>query len=172
MSARHSIQYGVISLLALIAAASVSGSRSSFADAQGQPDYAYATQGVRDYNLGHGIEWKLLVDQSNLGGKELEIAELTLPAGTATPGHTHGSAEVIYVLSGTYEHEVNGERYRLTPGMIGIVRPGDHVRHIVSKSGPAKLLIIWAPAGEAQRVLGRLKGTAMSPLTPVESGAH
>ena len=172
MRARHSLQYAVIGLLTVTAAASVSGSRSNVATAASQPDYAYATQGVRDYPAARGVHWKLLLDPSNLGGKELEIAEVTLPAGTATPAHTHGAVEVIYVLSGTYEHEVNGERFQLTPGMIGIVRPGDHVRHIVSKSGPAKLLIIWAPAGEAERLLGRLKGTALSPLTPIDAAAR
>jgi quercetin dioxygenase-like cupin family protein len=171
MRARHPFQFGIVSLLAVIAVASASGTRSSIAAAQGETQYAYATQGVRDYPAAFGVHWKLLLDPSNLGGKELEIAEVTLPPGTATPAHTHGSVEVIYVLSGTYEHEVNGERYRLTPGMIGIVRPGDHVRHIVSKSGTAKLLIIWAPGGEAERILGRLKGTAMSPVKPVEAAA-
>ncbi len=174
MRARHSFQFGIVSLLAVIAAASASGTHSSVAAAQDHAHYAYATQGVREYPSARGVAWKLLLDPSNLGGKELEIAEVTLPAGISTPNHTHGSVEVIYVLSGTYEHEVNGERYRLTPGMIGIVRPGDHVRHIVSKSasGPAKLLIIWAPGGEAKRVLGRLQGTAMSPLRPVDTGDH
>lgn len=174
MRARHSFQLGVVSLFAVIAAALTSGSRSSVAAAQAQPEYAYATQGVRAYPAARGVEWKLLLDPSNLGGNELEIAQVTLPAGTSTPSHTHGSVEVIYVLSGTYEHEVNGQRYRLTTGMIGIVRPGDHVRHIVPKSasGPAKLLIMWAPGGEAERLLGRLKGTAMSPLKPVDAGAE
>jgi uncharacterized cupin superfamily protein len=79
----------------------------------------------------------------------------------------HGSLEVIYVLSWTYEHEVNGRRYALTPGMVGIVRPGDKVRHLVPKSGAAKLLIIWAPAGEANRLLGHAKGTQVQPLDAI-----
>jgi len=41
--------------------------------------YSYATSGILEVpNL------KLLLDESNLGGKELEIAELTLPAGTVS----------------------------------------------------------------------------------------
>ena len=132
--------------------------------------YAYATGGVMDHMPGG---WKLLVDESNLGGEELEIAEITLAPGTAVPSHLHGSVEVIYVLSGTYDHEVNGKRYRLTPGMVGIVRPGDHVRHLVPpNSGPAKLMIIWTPAGEAKRVLGRLKGESVPPVPQIESGAR
>jgi quercetin dioxygenase-like cupin family protein len=127
--------------------------------------YSYATNGIKDHmSGGSSAEWKLLLDASNLGGKELEMVEVTLAPGTAVPSHTHGSLEVIYVLSGTYEHEVNGKRYALTPGMVGIVRPGDHVRHLVPKSGPAKLLIIWTPGGEAAKVVGRLQGTPVAPV--------
>jgi quercetin dioxygenase-like cupin family protein len=131
-------------------------------------NYSYATNGITDHIPGGaGSEWKLLLNESNLGGKELEMVEVTLAPGTTVGSHTHGSLEVIYVLSGTYDHEVNGKRYELTPGMVGIVRPGDHVRHLVSKSGPAKLLIIWAPGGEAARVLRNAKGVDVAPV-PVQ----
>lgn len=73
--------------------------------------------------------------------------------------------EIIYVLSGTYEHEVNGKLYRLTPGMTGIVRPGDHVRHMVPKTGPAKVLIIWAPASEPE-FFRHIHGVAIASLEP------
>ncbi|HEX3836096.1 MAG TPA: cupin domain-containing protein [Steroidobacteraceae bacterium] len=127
--------------------------------------YDYATNGVTDHiGAGTAAEWKLLLNESNLGGRELQMVEVTLAPGTAVPSHTHGALEVVYVLTGTYEHEVNGKRYSLTPGMVGIVRPGDHVRHLVPKSGPAKLLIIWVPAGEAERVLRNAKGTPVAPV--------
>ncbi len=130
--------------------------------------YTYATNGIKDHiGGGGGSEWKLLLNESNLGGKELEMVEVTLPAGPTVGSHTHGSLEVIYVLSGTYDHEVNGKRYELTPGMVGIVRPGDHVRHLVPKTGPAKLLILWTPGGEAARVLRQAKGVDVAPV-PVQ----
>jgi quercetin dioxygenase-like cupin family protein len=133
--------------------------------------YSYTTRGIKDHMRGgSSAEWKLLLDASNLGGKELEMVEVTLAPGTAVPSHTHGSLEVIYVLSGTYEHEVNGKRYALTPGMVGIVRPGDHVRHLVPKSGPAKLLIIWTPGGEAAKVVGPLKGSPVDPVSELAVG--
>jgi quercetin dioxygenase-like cupin family protein len=141
-------------------------------DVPSTPNYAYATNGIRDRIAGgSGSEWKLLLDESNLGGKELEMVEVTLPPGTIVGAHMHGSLEVIYVLSGTYEHEVNGKRYSLTPGMVGTVRPGDKVRHLVPKSGPAKLLIIWAPGGEANRLLPHAKGTAVPPLDAIGSAS-
>ena len=120
--------------------------------------YSYATAGVIDEG-GPGEHWRILVDKSNLGGNELEMAELTLAAGTTVGSHTHHSLEVIYVLSGTFGHEVNGHYYLLKPGMVGIVRPGDHVRHLVPKEGDAKLLLIWAPGGEARRIIDFSKGT-------------
>lgn len=130
-----------------------------------QPTYAYATNGVKDHIVDRGgNQWKLLLDKSNLGGNELEAVELTMPAGLHVGSHTHKSVEVIYVLSGIYGHEVNGKLYLLKPGMIGIVRPGDHVRHLVPKSGPAKVLIIWAPAGEAERLQLPAKGDATEPV--------
>jgi quercetin dioxygenase-like cupin family protein len=129
------------------------------------PPYVYATNGVLDNIQGVlGARWKLLLDKTNLGGQELEAAEVTLPAGTTVPGHSHGSVEVIYVLSGTYDHEVNGKLYRLKPGMVGIVRPGDQVRHLVPKDGDVKLLILWAPAGEAARAFARAQGTTPAPV--------
>jgi quercetin dioxygenase-like cupin family protein len=130
--------------------------------------YAYATNGILDHIPGgSGSEWKLLLNESNLGGKEMEMVEVTLAPGTTVGSHTHGSLEVIYVLSGTYDHEVNGKRYELTAGMVGIVRPGDHVRHLVTKSGPAKLLIMWVPGGEAAKVLRQPKGVEV-PSVPVQ----
>lgn len=130
-----------------------------------KPTYAYATNGVLDDITGRsGDKWKLLLDKSNLGGEELEAAELTMPAGLSVPSHRHGSVEIIYVLSGVYGHEVNGRLYLLKPGMVGIVRPGDSVRHLIPKTGPAKVLILWAPAGEAARIFRPGKGVAPEPV--------
>ena len=117
--------------------------------------YSYATKGVMEMESSRAAKlrvksWKLLLDESNLGGKELEISELVMPAGAATGSHHHGAVEIFYVLSGTLGHEVNGEMHMLTPGMVGIVRPQDSVRHTVPKED-VKVLVIWAPAGEAKR---------------------
>ncbi len=136
------------------------------ADSDAKPTYSYASNGVLDNIGAGGVKWKLVVDESNLGGKELEAAEVTIPAGTTTPSHGHGAVEILYVLSGVYEHEVNGKRYRLKPGMVGIVRPGDKVRHTATKDGDTKLLVIWAPAGEAHR-LQQAQGTKPEPVPEV-----
>jgi quercetin dioxygenase-like cupin family protein len=152
-------------LSAMLCAAAISVSAA--ADA---PPYAYATNGVLDKIEGRSTaQWKLLLNESNLGGKELEAAELTLAAGTTTQGHVHASVEIIYVLSGTYLHEVNGKLYVLKPGMLGIVRPGDKVRHLVPQDGDAKLLILWTPAGELARAFPNPKGVTPDPVPEAKS---
>lgn len=130
--------------------------------------YSYATNGVLENIEGRlGVNWKVVLDESNLGGKELEVVEATFPAGMTVGSHPHRSVEIIYVLSGVYQHEVNGKLFSLTPGMVGIVRPGDTVRHLTPKDSGAKVLILWAPAGEAARVVSTGKGTAPAPVPEV-----
>jgi hypothetical protein len=52
--------------------------------------------------------------------------------------------------------------------MVGIVRPGDHVRHIVPKESDVKLLVLWAPAGDAAaRGLRNAQGTTPPPVPEV-----
>ena len=104
-----------------------------------------------------GTRIKLLLDESNLGGNEIEIGEITFPAGVNSGNHPHGSTEIFYVLSGELEHVVNGESHLLRPGMLGFVRPPDEVNHIVPGSEPVKALVIWAPGGEAHRIVGNWK---------------
>src|SRR2546430_12719973 len=83
--------------------------------------YTYATKGLLEFQStvepGKAERWKLLLDQSNLGGKELEIVELTPPAGETVGAHRLGSVAIFYVLSGTLGHEVNGVMNMLTAGM-------------------------------------------------------
>jgi len=118
--------------------------------------YETATNGSRYLEFGGGaFSFKILVEEANLGGKEVEIAETSFAPGYNGRGHAHGSVEIFYVLSGEFEHTVNGDATLLTPGMIGIVRPGDEVIHRVpSEDTPARVLIIWAPGGEVERALG------------------
>lgn len=116
--------------------------------ASSQKKYAYATKGVVEIPN----HLRLLLDKSNLGGNELEMAEMTFPAGEVDGNHQHGSVEIFYVLSGSLGHEVNGEMHWLKPGDVGVVRPGDTVRHLAPKDSDVKVLVIWAPGGEAERI--------------------
>ena len=102
-----------------------------------------------------GTTLRLLLDERNVGGKEVEIGEITFPPGVNSGDHLHGSTEIFYVLSGELEHVVNGKSQILKPGMIGFVRPPDKVNHVVPGKEPVKALVIWAPGGEAQKIVSR-----------------
>ena len=117
--------------------------------------YEKATQGTRWLESANSeLTIKILVEASNLGSAEVEIGEITFPPGPPVPGegHLHGAIEIFYILSGELYHIVNGESHVLTPGMVGIVRPGDRVKHQVNSSTPVKALVIWAPGGEVERL--------------------
>ncbi|MCX6952670.1 MAG: cupin domain-containing protein [Verrucomicrobia bacterium] len=103
-----------------------------------------------------GTRLRILMDQAEFGGKEVELAEITFVPNSDSGEHQHGVTETFYVLEGELEHVVNGKSVKLTAGMVGTVRPPDKVRH---KTGPkgARALVIWAPAGEAARLASRWK---------------
>jgi quercetin dioxygenase-like cupin family protein len=104
-----------------------------------------------------GSRIRMLLEEANLGGKEVEIGEITFPAGVNSGEHLHGATEIFYVLSGELEHVVDGKSHLLKPGMLGFVRPPAKVNHVVPGTEPVKALVIWAPGGEAHRIVDRWK---------------
>jgi quercetin dioxygenase-like cupin family protein len=127
--------------------------------AQDTASYRRSSSGTRVLENDAGTVIKILVERSVLGDSGIEIAEATLPvgAGAGPVSHRHGSAEMIYVISGELDHVVNGTAHRLTPGMVGIVKPSDTVIHRVVGSTPVKVLLIWAPGGEVERLAQRFR---------------
>ena len=121
---------------------------------QDSASYQRSSTGTRWLENDAGVSIKVLVEGAVLGETAVELAEATFPAGMgAGPStHRHGSTEIIYVVSGDLDHVVNGETHRLTPGMIGIVKPSDAVIHRVVGQSPVKVLLIWAPGGEVERL--------------------
>ena len=107
------------------------------------------------YRSPGGSTLRLLLDSSNVG-PQVSVGELTFPPNADSGEHTHGAIEMFYVVSGELEHVVNGKSYMLGPGMTGYVRPPDKIRH---KTGPAgaKVVVIWVPGDEAQKIAARWK---------------
>ena len=101
-----------------------------------------------------GTQLRVLVDAQSLGGGEVEVAELTFLANSDSGDHHHGVTETFYVLEGEMDQVINGKTVKLGPGMVASIRSTDQVRH---RSGPngAKVLVIWAPGGEIERVAAR-----------------
>ncbi len=141
-------------LLTVLALVIVAGAKSAQAQQARGAEYERATSGTRWLEGGGGFAIKMLVEESNLGGDEVELGEITFPVGAGRDGrsHVHGRVEIFYILSGELDHVVNGESHILRPGMVGIVRPGDSVVHHVVSDVPVKALVIWAPGGEADRI--------------------
>ncbi|MCY4626834.1 MAG: cupin domain-containing protein [Acidobacteria bacterium] len=102
-----------------------------------------------------GTEIELLLSESNLGGSEIQIGEITWPPGANSGSHPHGATEIFYVLEGELEHVVDGVSEILGPGDLGFVRPPSEVNHITSPDGGrVRALVIWAPGGEGTRIVG------------------
>jgi quercetin dioxygenase-like cupin family protein len=114
-------------------------------------EYARTTHGTR-WLEAPGVAIKVLVEASNFGGGDVEIAELRLEPGSSGAEHRHGSHELIYLLEGVLDHVVNGAAHRLEPGMVAIVKQGDAVAHRVVSPTPVRALLVWAPGGEAERL--------------------
>lgn len=129
------------------------------ADGQDSSSYRRSSSGTRVLENDAGTSIKILVERSVLGDSSIEIAEATLPvgAGAGPASHRHGVAEMIYVISGELDHVVNGEAHRLTAGMVGIVKPADTVIHRVVGQNPVKVLLVWAPGGEVERLAQRFR---------------
>ena len=120
--------------------------------------YEISSKGLGTYaNPSGSFTLKRLLDSANFGGGELDVAELTFGPDYQGRVHTHAPIEIFYVLSGRLRHVVNGVAADLDPGMVGVVRPGDEVEHIVLSEEPLHMLVIWLPGGLAERLAGNLK---------------
>ena len=108
------------------------------------------------YTAPSGATLKLIVRDSTIGGPEVAVGELTFPPNLDSGDHVHGAIEILYVLSGELEHSVNGVTEKLTAGMTGYVRPPGKIRHKTGAAG-AKVLVIWVPGDEANRIIARWK---------------
>jgi quercetin dioxygenase-like cupin family protein len=107
------------------------------------------------YKAPSGATLKLILGDSAVG-PEISVGELTFPPNLDSGDHVHGSIEILYVLSGELEHTVNGVTEKLTAGMTGYVRPPGKIRHKTGAAG-AKVLVVWVPGDEANKIIARWK---------------
>jgi quercetin dioxygenase-like cupin family protein len=87
---------------------------------------------------------QMLLDAPQIGGPQVSVGERSYPANYESAEHEHQSIEIIYVLSGEFQHVVNGRAHILKTGELGYVKPGDKVQHKTG-AAPAKTLMIWVP---------------------------
>ena len=119
------------------------------------PALAQSDKAPATYRSPSGTTLKLMLDDTNVG-PEVTVGEMVFPPNSDSGDHQHGALEMFYVVSGEYEHVVNGKSQVLKPGMTGYVKPPDKVRH---KTGPAgaKVVVIWVPGDEGKKIAARWK---------------
>jgi quercetin dioxygenase-like cupin family protein len=102
------------------------------------------------------LTFKATGDQT---GGDLLLFEARMPAGKATPLHTHlEGVETLAVLEGELLVHVDGEERRAGEGCVVIVPRGvPHAFAVVSDSG-ARLLVSLTPAGAIQERFFRSAG--------------
>ncbi len=77
------------------------------------------------FTTADGSTIRSILDLSNAPVQRQSLAEASLPAGGATERHYHRDSEEIYfVLEGSGEMEIGGERRRLGPGDAVLIPPG------------------------------------------------
>ena len=128
---------------------------------------AVSADGTKYQPIGSGIRWlvksdvflKTLVEESNYGNGDVEVAELHLPkvpkSGYVVQGleHVHKSTEIFYVISGRMGHIIRGKKHIIEPGQVGIVHGGDKIIHTVEGDEPVKAIVIWVAGGEADNLV-------------------
>jgi mannose-6-phosphate isomerase-like protein (cupin superfamily) len=74
------------------------------------------------------------------------LAEATLEPGQATERHYHAeSEELYYLLEGSGEMEIDGERARVVPGDAILIAPGARHQIRADEGGPLRFLCCCAP---------------------------
>ena len=93
-----------------------------------------------------GSSIRLLIDLTNSSAQNQSLAEATLPPHGETARHYHGeSEELYYVLDGTGEMELDGERTRLGPGDAVLIPPRAWHRIHAIGDGALRFLCCCAP---------------------------
>lgn len=87
-----------------------------------------------------------IIGQETVGARNVEVVlGIIDPGGQAEP-HFHSDIEqVIYLLEGRIEVEMQGEKERMEPGDGVYFPPGEKHQVDVLGDQPARLLVIYAP---------------------------
>jgi mannose-6-phosphate isomerase-like protein (cupin superfamily) len=91
-----------------------------------------------------GSTIRSILDRANAPVANQSLAEARVPAGGATQRHYHRLAEEFYfILEGTGEMEIDGERRRVGPGDAILIPPG--AWHTIVADEALRFLCCCAP---------------------------
>jgi mannose-6-phosphate isomerase-like protein (cupin superfamily) len=103
---------------------------------------------VKIMRWNRGKTLRLVDEEDGAKNVDVHINLINVDSGPG-PTHYHAKAENIYiVLEGMVEAIVEGEKYRLGPGEVAFIPPGVH--HAAGNCGDtvARVIEIYAPAGQ------------------------
>ena len=87
-----------------------------------------------------------LFGAASVAARNQSLAEASLDPGRSTERHYHAETEEIYfVLEGSGEMELDGDRRRVQPGDAILIAPGAW-HQITAGEGPLRFLCCCAPA--------------------------
>ena len=90
-----------------------------------------------------GSTIRSLLDRTNAPVRHQSLAEATLELGQATERHYHrASEEIYYIMEGTGEMELDGERQAVRPGDAILIPPG--AWHQIKGTCPVPLRFLCA----------------------------
>jgi mannose-6-phosphate isomerase-like protein (cupin superfamily) len=93
-----------------------------------------------------GSTIRSLLDRSNAPVANQSLAEATLAPGASTVRHHHRvSEEIYYLVEGTGEMDLDGERADVGPGDAILIPPGAWHRITATGDGPLRFLCTCAP---------------------------
>ena len=86
MATKPLLPAGLLCAVSVLLSALASGGHAQPTSTAARPSYDYATNGILDdIENPNGAKWKLLVNDSNLGGNELDLAEVRSPPAPPLP---------------------------------------------------------------------------------------
>ncbi|WP_052457109.1 MULTISPECIES: cupin domain-containing protein [unclassified Streptomyces] len=87
-----------------------------------------------------------LIDHTS-GGDHLAVGYIRTPPGGGSPRglHTHAWEQIFYILEGTMEIEVEGERFSATPGTLVVFPAGTPHRNWNASQAPTVHLAMNSP---------------------------
>ena len=105
-----------------------------------------ARDAAEPFTTADGSTIRSLLDRSNAPVANQSLAEATIEAGEATVRHYHGdSEEMYYLVEGSGEMELDGERAAVSAGDAILIPPGAWHQIRAGETGPLRLLCACAP---------------------------
>ncbi len=106
-----------------------------------------------------GSTIRSLLDRSNAPVANQSLAEATIAPGESTVRHHHRvSEEIYYLIAGTGEMEIDGERSAVGPGDAILIPPGARHQITATGGGAAAAALRLRPALDRRGHLLRLSG--------------